>query len=574
MSRRSIFRFVAVVVLAGVAWLLRSGEVGPRAVASAQPSSFVVAQPQLESSDDVREPPLDVATPEAAPSEAETSTAPIDNAAIVEKRPPSVGFDGVFTSPGGSLVSLENAQVVFRGDRAPSRVIAIERGVQLLVLDLEPDLYTVDVNADGVVHRTQRFDLSDPASAPTTRGTRVTPLFSGRVVPTFSEPLYVWPAEWVAVVAHTRDGRAFTAIADKLTMEPRRLFVGAFDVRVRLTAPGLDAQAQGESGVAVFRPPPRYQSWELPGSAVGSLELLQEPPMWIGLDVFGLPLGWKRLAPGAHEVGFVLDASDLEPRFATLALHVTNAAGAPATDARVTLRADTSAHRREDQGDVAPDSDGRVEFTRIVPGRYEFVIECAGSLYQDRLVLAASEHRDLGTIKLSTGAGIDVQVIDAAGQPVRAWIEIGPYSHGARTEDLYPPNLNRTTDGAGRYRLPLPTTTSIVRATPLEVGSYRSDFHRRSTSALVDPAAPPRSPLTLVVALAVTLELDIRMPGEIAVVDELGLVAYSISLHGSQLVRTALPPGLYLVRRAATASELVFETSVEIVHDVLRVEVR
>jgi hypothetical protein len=45
-------------------------------------------------------------------------------------------------------------------------------------------------------------------------------------------------------------------------------------VRARRDAPS-DGSAKNDPDLALFRPPPRYQSWELPGSAVGSLQLLQ-----------------------------------------------------------------------------------------------------------------------------------------------------------------------------------------------------------------------------------------------------------------------------------------------------------
>jgi hypothetical protein len=291
--------------------------------------------------------------------------------------------------------------------------------------------------------------------------------------------------------------------------------------------------------------------------------------MWVGLDVLGRTLAWKPVAAGAREVVFELDAAALESRFATLRLRVADRSGAPIAGARATLRADTSAHRRADQARVGSDADGRIELARVVPGRYELVVESGEALHTARLDLAPGEHADLGTVVLRLEGGVDLQVLDTEGKGVRAWIQVGPWREGASASDLYPPNLNRLTSEDGRYRLPLPSSRAMVRAIP-SLPEHYAQVEERSPSVLVDPDAPPRGAVVLVVGRTATLELAAADPGWFEVVDELGVVVHATTLRAGEVRGARLPPGRYRALRRLPG-EPPRETSFLLGRDPLRV---
>jgi len=277
---------------------------------------------------------------------------------------------------------------------------------------------------------------------------------------------------------------------------------------------------------AIFVRPPGYQSWELPDGAIGSLRLRRALPFWAGLTVLGKLHAWRLVQPGDVEVAFELGLEDFDERCATLRLRVIDGlTHVPLPDAEVTLRADTSAHRREDQREVAPDGDGVVELQRILPGRYELTVERGEAQHQQRLDLESGGTRDLGDVALAQGPAIELLVLDERGEPAQACIEIAPYGPGKRVDALYPPMLHRRSGSDGRYRLARPAVRSIVRAR-VEVSTSMGQPSRgaRTENVLLDPRDLPASPLVLRLREPVAVSFEVASPHQVEVADELDVV--------------------------------------------------
>lgn len=466
-----------------------------------------------------------------------------------EEQPGAVDLLARVVRPDHAALRIDGS-LVLRSGTGEVRAMELADASEVRFEALPPDVYTVRFLGKRCEHYEQRFDL---------RGEGAESGTSGR--PQFEERVIVWPEAWVALVVRTPDGSSFESIADALGFERKRVLVGAFRAFARLDPP--DAANASDAPSARFREPPSYQSWALPGAVVGSLELTESPPMWVRLDVLGKPLEWKLLAPGARELDFTLDAERFARGFATLALRVVDApGGAPVRGALATLKADTSAHRRADQAKVPPDADGRWLFTSVIPGRYELSVESAGALFQERIELAPGEARDLGERVLAPGRGVPLRVVDAEGKPARAWIEIAPYQRGARTSDLYPPNLHRSTGGDGEYVLPMPSAPSIVRATLMDprTGIPSDD---RSPELLLDPERPPLSEIVLVLREPIPVRFEAPSGARIDVLDALELVVASAS--GEKRASCEIVPGAYRARAFDASGTALGEARFELV---------
>ncbi|MEE8147596.1 MAG: hypothetical protein V3T24_08335, partial [Longimicrobiales bacterium] len=261
----------------------------------------------------------------------------------------------------------------------------------------------------------------------------------------------LWPVSWIPIVIRTRDGRPFRALAEELNLEPKRLFVHAFRV-----AAGHEPFSAGaplppvENELAVFHIPQAYQSVSYPGGVACALELRAAPPLWVGLWVHGVFHEVQLLQATDTELLFEIDMAVIDASLARVrARLVDRDSGAPITDARATLKADTSAHRRLDLSNEVPDDMGLLTFERVMPGQHELTIRRDGHLVQRRITLSPAEDLDLGEIPIGSGPGLPIRVVDAEGRPVKAWIEIAPLEPGTYVGELYPPNLHRTTDGQG-----------------------------------------------------------------------------------------------------------------------------
>lgn len=458
-----------------------------------------------------------------------------------------------FLSPNGMRLELDQGRAWLRDAQGEERSTPFAKCQEIRFEGLAPDeAHTLRIEAPGFEHRAQRIDLSF-------KGRIVREKKSGESV--FSENSTLWPSDWVAIVVETTDGRPFAALADELGIHPARLFAGAFQARARLQPPdGRAAAADDSASLARFFPPPGYQSWELPGSCVGSLELLRPPPLWIELRLFDVPTSCELLLPGSTELVFRIDRTLLEGRLAHVRLRVVDAAnGAPVEGALATLNADTSVHRRKDQGNVRSDRNGRVAFVLVVPGRYELRVLRGESQHQQMIDLGAGELRELGDIALSDAPGFDVLTVDAAGQPMSAYVEIGPFAAGRRSAELYPQMLRFRSDASGRARLPMPSQLAIVRAT-VEVGrsnhpASEQEVHGiRSANVLIDPSAARVRVLRLTLHEPFPVQLTWKGPDAagIEVLDELDVVNAVVNARTSRpekrTLNAELVPGRYRAR--------------------------
>jgi hypothetical protein len=516
--------------------------------APSSPREVLVDRTSAEGPEAIREPAAATALPPEGKAE---------DSAVAAPAAATFSVLGRFVQPDHVPVQVESARVVATGKHGFAREVGVVQASTVLLEGLPPDVYSVRVFAPGFEHRDQVLDLASNAHRTE-----------------LEERLILWPAGWLPVVVLTPDGRSFEELADELGIERKRLLVDAFDVRTRFDPPDEEAwDLAAVPQAAVWRKPPIYQSWSLPGACVGSLQLLEPRPFWVGLAVLDLPLGWEHVSPGDREVVFRLDAAMLEQRFATVRMRVVDApGGSPRNDVRVTLKADTSAHRRNDQANVQPDSGGRVALARIVPGRYELTIESEGSLHQDLLDLGPGESRDLGDIVLRPGRTVQVRALDGQGRPVDGWVEIAPFRRGGRVRDLYPPNLHRSLDREGEFSLPLPSELSIVRVTLRDPDSGHQTS-RVSQNVLLDPDHPPSGPLELVVRepIEVRFEIAPREGSRIDVVDELSLVVASKPAEEKVAPRFELHPGRYVARHLDPAGVPIGEAPFEILEKPLQV---
>jgi|GEM_PF-3471549 len=485
------------------------------------------------------------ATP-AAPERVVESPAPEREA----PRERGLAFHGHFVLPDREPVAPSVVRAELRAEQGEVHRFT-GAGVDSLSFDgLEPGRYTLAVEAEGYTHRPELLDLTD--APPVGRGG----------VQTVSERVTLWPRKWIPIVAVTEDGRPFTELATELGWQPKNLFVNAFEVRVsrELADPAGRAPAT-DPELATFRPPPGYQNVQLPGGVIGSLELHEEPPLWAGLWIHGVHCASGILRSVEEELVFLLDLEVMLTGLATVRLKLVDRdSGAPVVEAEATLKADTSAHRRGDLSELSPSAEGELVFEHVVPGEHELTIVRGGNIVQRMLRVSTRETLDLGEVAIGSGPALVVRVVDAQGEPVPAWVEIGPYERGRYVERLYPPNLHRQTDGEGVYEAPVPDRPSILRARPLVLnGRHRSYPEVGSLNHLIDPE---RLPPELVVVAEDPVDLRVE-PGtpwvegqRVTFEDELGLVVDVAGGENSGGLGVDLVPGTYTARRWEGEREL------------------
>lgn len=490
---------------------------------------------------------------EAAQAPGELSTA------VSDAPEPLVTLLGKFAQPDDGELLVEHATVALVAAHGATRTAQLTHARSFVFEGLARGVYTVRVESAGFVHREQVLDLA------TLSRTFPAPELREHEGPVFTELIVLWPASWVAVVVRTSRGEPFSALADALGVLPVELFVGAFDASAQTLPPVDDAWPPHDASLATFRIPPAYKQWELPGACAGSLELKHAPPLWLGLRVFGTPLGWQLVAPETREVVFVVDEAVLTARLGRVRVRVLDRASQkPALDARVTLIANTSAYRRRTQHDVAPEPDGSVTFERVVPCRYELSIERGGSLVQRLLEVHAAESVDAGEVSIGAEHTVRLRIVDERGEPVYAGVQIGPYERGARVKNLYPPMTSRQTDENGFVALQVPEAISIVRAQRRDPETNRT-LREETANALFDPAHLPPSDWTLVVRPIVhaTGRVLTDAASALEIVDELGLVVYATTLRGRGGMALQLVAGRYDVRLLDDARKVLAQTELD-----------
>jgi hypothetical protein len=603
-QRSILLAITALAVLLSLGLLVWiSASIRERPVIDAARSAPAVASAPTEFPDAVTTPELETERPartEIAKSAPQPAAGPKASAAPADAPNDGVTLVARFVRPDFKALEVAHGTLELFDAQGAVRRVSVEHKSFARFTGLAPESYVARVTAQELEHREETIDLG--------RANNAKKGHEGEIV--VEQRIVLWPAEWAAVIVETTDGRPFSALATDLGYTPMHLFVGAFHAHVQLeppdtkskrvagavSLPGAPIRVQpdgvpsfvnapttqspfnagadpalpdappSDKDLARFHPPPEYKSWELTKSCVGSLELVHPAPMWVGLDLFGQPLGWEMLAPGAHEVVFHIDRAALEDRFARLIVRVIDAQSrAPVADARVTLRADNSSHRRPDLTNVASGADGRVELVNVVPGRYELSVARGDAQFQRMIHLERAERRNLGDVALGESGALEVEVVDDRGEPATAFVEIGPYEKGARSVDLYPRMMRHQASG-GHAKVPMPSERAILRAA-VEVGrgngpTDAQEVHGvRSANVLLDPRSLPDSPLRLVLQKPVKVRVTTsrRNAARIEVLDELDLVvARSIEGRPREL-DVELVPGRYRARTVAPDGTASFE---------------
>ncbi len=477
-------------------------------------------------------------------------------------------WTGEFVLPNGSEVvpALADVDLTLDGGAKLSRQVS--RSPSVHFDDLAAGRYTLHVRCEGFTHREQHILIAERPSKVTGDHAKVSRGLDDDVV--------LWPERTIAVVVTSSTGAPLESIATELGLEPKRIFVGAFAARAFLDAPPDGAwPPDGATPLAWFDRPLGYQHWQVSDGVIGSLTLQHDAPLWIGLSVFGKPVSSEFLPVDAREIVFRLDRSVFDQRFAKLSLRVVDSAdSSPVADARATLLADDSAHRRDDHAKLAVREDGRLTIERIVPGRYELSVARGDALHQARLELAAGESRDLGDIAIGLGRAIEVRTVDADGVPCRANIRVASYRAGAASEELFPPLRLRQTDERGVLRLPLPEGAAIVCAEGFDPQTFKPT-HAVSPIALVDANAPLGEPLVLVLRAANEIEIhcDVADVERLELYDANDLRVAAPKLDSERKATALLALGRLRVRLLGANGESLGESEIVVSVDSKLVEI-
>lgn len=505
-----------------------------------------------------------------APSEREALSAePAPQRGSEPTRTATLTLVGRFVQPARKGLKPAQARVILTPAQGTPRQVELRDAEQVRIEGLPALEYTLTIEAPGFVHRAQVLDLGAQAEEArehvAQRGAELE----------HDVDLLLWPERWVALRVEGPDGRPYAELATELGMEPVQLFTSAFEVRARLAAPPTGTlDAPGEPDLLTFHPVHGHKRWRLPDGSAGSIELHAAPPLWIGLVVHGVPLAWEWLGPEQDELLFRIEPEQLDARLATLRLRVVaEEDGSPVPDAKLTLSAEVSAHRRAEHHDLTADAQGRFELTRIVPGSYELLLTRGESLLADAPTFAPGEVRDLGDLVLPLGRAIEIVVEREDGAPGHAFVEVAPYRPEQFVEELYPSSQHRFVPPGMTYRLSAPVRPSIVRAAGMDpVDGTRMFPSGRSANVLLDPEALPTAPLRLVVHrlrhVAFVLPEGKAAGGErVQVLDALDLIVARADVEGSRTRDVDLVPGDYRVRlvdaQGAQLDELRFEVGDE-----------
>jgi hypothetical protein len=350
----SLLALLGAVVLCALGWLLwRSSWAGEPASLPLPPPTHAVSGARISASgslEPIRDNPT---TPSRSLPPAESGAAKSKPEEIASPRPdgtPAILLISNFVAPDYTPLIPQSALAQLRGLDGSQRSVQTQRSESFRIEGLVRQLYTLDVEAENFVHRQQRIDLS------TDSGLRPNAL--GELVCT--DPTMLWPDNWVAIVVETLDGKPLHTLAERAQLPPGKLFVGAFQVLTSRRAPdGLESREESGENLARFVPPRGHKSWQLPGNCIGSLERREPALFWVELRLYGKSVEAQALAPGQTELLFRIDRMHLEERLAGLRLRVLELDGrTPVQGARVTLNANISALRRDEQSGAPSTSDG------------------------------------------------------------------------------------------------------------------------------------------------------------------------------------------------------------------------
>jgi hypothetical protein len=217
-------------------------------------------------------------------------------------------------------------------------------------------------------------------------------------------------------------------------------------------------------------------------------------------------------------------------------------------------------------------------FARIVPGRYELMVERGEAQHQEYIELARGERRDLGRIELGAGAGIDLLVVDEVGEPASATIEVGSYAPGLRPIEMYPQMIRHGSNRSGEARVPSRAGLMVVRAAA-EMGRSNAPSNvqevqgRRSPHVVVDPRSLPSAPIRLVLTdpVRVTLSTTLADATRIDMLDSAEVVIARKS-NAREVSLEALP-GPHRARIYSADDTLLRDVAVSLVENGQRIQV-
>lgn len=547
-TRARAIAILLLVLAALVFWLvvwLRSSVASSPSTSDARPE----ATAESASATTLAAPPSEelAARDEARAPRAEAAREPL---AVETGAGEAVGFERTlavllrFLDGDGRPIRPEALRISLATPGRAERIETSDGETSLLVRHLAPALYTLTPLAAPYHSNALPLDLRAAS-------TRAAP---DDFEPTQPVNWILWDAQHVLVFVSTRDGRPLHELVPD-GVPGGSTFAERFDVQVLPQRPAVGdwPQAAGESaGARIVRP--ALSGWDS-GGAIVALELAREPPLWVGLGFGGVALEWQRLERDQRELHFELDAATVGSLFAQLALSVLDESGGACPEVSIELRAEPRAGTSMFLAGATTDALGRAQFPALLPGHYAISWSDASTRGEQPLELAAGERRRLEFVLPRDRAPVELRVVDRDGQPADAWIQVGKFRPGAWHDRSYPALLHEQTQG-GAFRLPLPNSLSIVRARTSGPRDHAQTL--RSRPLLLDPTAPPKGVVTLVLEPLTQVEIThVSSIGSLIVHDELGLLVFEQNLEAQRSQRLELLRGRYtleLLRPGATES--------------------
>jgi hypothetical protein len=290
--------------------------------------------------------------------------------------------------------------------------------------------------------------------------------------------------------------------------------------------PGSGGSFSG--GLGVFRGADPFGGRVMAKTAVGVLALPHDRPVQVALLLSGALLAQQAVAPGTPEVTLTLPAEALVAKTATLRLRIVDELGAPVAGAEANL---DSSYNPKSLTDAA----GRIEFTKVMPGRRRCRIggaDAGGPPIE--IEVPAGAQIELGDVVLRKFVSLDFAFDDFDGKG-------GVYLHlldqvlpvGQRLEDRYVSAEN----GKQQQVLLIPGRYALVSRSEAGVGLQVID-----TTAVVGQVLRP----TLQRGASLRLLGDLKLPVELAIASRDGLPVWRRDLSGALGYSLPLPVGDYV----------------------------